>query len=978
MADFLRLAFRHVCCFAVFLAATASQAEPEVRAVSLRGLQIGGTTTIRVDGTGLLPQPQLALSVPIAKQVVKPGATATRVEFEVTLDENTEPGLVNLWLTSGEGVSQPTVIAIDRLSELLFAPELKALPVALHGAVRGSARMRTTFAARKDQAVLVEVEAQRLGGKLRPVLHIYNEENRQLAWTLPSPSLRGDARLTFTPPADGNYTVELHDLEYAAPAPNFFRLKIGNWEYADLVFPPAVQAGTKRTLTLISGSANGQTIEYSAPENDSESVRSAPWKNIATSAGFRPPVVISSYPEIIESPAKDSPLNLPAIPSGVSGRFLEPGEQDVFQLDVTPGTKLRFEVFADRIGSPIDASLEIQNEKGARLAANDDIAGTPDPRIDYTVPANVKRLRIAVKDTNGRGGPNCIYRIAVTPVPGSGPADFQLQLAQQRQSVASGDRLVVKVTATRTGYRGPIDLKFDSLPEGFQIQGARIADGSSATLMTLHGAGAGLSSTLTKLRGMATIDGRRVERLATVSTHVVGKIQPWLSHEIGLATTSPAASGFKADWGTIGLDTKLVLSDKLELPVKVARPPGFDGPVRLMLQTSQLPVMAGNRVDANRTLRSLTNAPIELAADANAQKAWDAKIAADKVVADVIKAQAMVSATGKQEVATAAAAAKKAAAELASLKVQSTKVTAVAKAAGDADAAAQKTLVDATARMKATAKAADEADAAKLEKVARAAVSAAAAAKAAADQKAATAKTLATASAAAKTAADAVANAEKVSTQAAAALKAAMDITLKANAAEAAKVKEATAKQTAAVQVAKNASALARNEGTFSIFVPAELKESGYEFALQAELLSRDKRTVVARSFTSLRRFGKHIPLSVSLAADSLVSKIDPKAGATVSIAGKIERHPGTNQDVTVTLSGLPGGVAVPKAVVKTGQTDFKLDVKFPANFKPAEINTIRVFATGKFLANSPLPVRSEDTAVSVKLEAAVPPAKAS
>ncbi len=978
MCRSLSTPIRFVACATAFLVASAAQAEPEVRAVSLRGLQIGGTTTIRIDGSGLLPKPQLAMSVPIAKQVVKPGATPTRVEFEVTLDGSVEPGLFKLWLAGGEGVSQPTVIAAARLPDLPFATEVKSLPAALHGAIGGSARMRTTIAAKKDQPILIEVEAQRLGGKLRPVLHIYDVENRQLAWKLPSPSLRGDARLSFTPPADGNYTVELHDLEYAAPAPNFFRLKIGNWEYADQVFPPAVQAGTKQTLTLIGGSGDGQKIEFAASAIDSEPVRSAPWKNTAASAGFRPPVLISRFPEIIESPAKDSPNKLPAIPSGVSGRLLQPGEQDVFQLDVTPGAKLRFEVFADRIGSPIDASLEIQNEKGARLAANDDIAGTPDPRVDYTVPANVKLLQFAVKDANGRSGPNCIYRIAVTSAPGSGPPDFQLQLAQQRQSVSAGDRLVVKVTASRTGYTGPIDLKFDLLPEGVQLQGARIAEGASATLMTLHGAGAGLSHTLTKLRGVATIDGRRVERIATASNHVIGKLQPWLGGEVGLAVTSPSPSGFKADWGTVGLDTKLVLSDKLKLPVNVIRLPGFDGPVRLTLETSQLPVKAGNNVDANRTLRSLTNAPIELAADANAQKAWDVKLAADKVVADATKAQATVVAAGKQAVATADVAAKKAIAQLTVLNEQSTRATATAKAAGDADAAARKTLTEATGKVKAAAKAADEADATRLGEAAKVAAAAASAAKTAADQKAATAKTLATAAAAAKTAADAVTSAEKASTQAAAVHKAAMAAAAKANAAEAAKVKDATTKQAAGLQAAKNASALAKNEGTFSIFVPAELKESGYEFALKAELLSRDKKTVVTRSFTSLRRFGTHIPISVSLAAESLSAKIDPKAGATVSISGKIERHPGTNQDVTVTLSGLPGGIAVPKAVVKAGQTDFKLDVKFPANFKPAELNSIRVFATGKFLANSPLPVRSEDKAVSIKLEAAAPPAKAS
>ena len=50
-------------------------------------------------------------------------------------------------------------------------------------------------------------------------------------------ALRGDTRLEAKLPADGEYRLQFHDLQYAAAAPSHFRLKIGHWSYADLAFP---------------------------------------------------------------------------------------------------------------------------------------------------------------------------------------------------------------------------------------------------------------------------------------------------------------------------------------------------------------------------------------------------------------------------------------------------------------------------------------------------------------------------------------------------------------------------------------------------------------------------------------------------------------------------------------------------------------------------------------------------------------------
>lgn len=952
------------------------QAAPEIRTVSVRGLQIDGTTTVRVDGTGLLPNPQLVLSVPIAKQLVKTGATATRVELDVTLAGDIDPGIYNLWLACDDGVSAPAVIAVDGLPQVPFAAEAESLPVAMHGVISGSNRMRTSFAAKAGETVLIEVEAQRLGGKLRPVLHIFDAENQQLGWTLPSPSLRGDARLSFTAPSDGTYTIELHDLQYAAPAPNHFRLKIGSWQYADQVFPPAVQAGTESSVSLIGGQTE-TAVPFRSPATPASDLVSAPWSDRGTSAGFRPSLLVSPIPEFVEARTEAQPQSFATIPAAMSGRLIEAGEIDRYVVPVTAGAKLRFEIFADRIGSPIDAVLELQNDKGGRLSLNDDAAGSPDSRIDYTIPANVTSVVVAVKDANGRGGSDCIYRVAVTSLDtAESRPDFRLSLAQPRHSVAAGNRTVIKVEATRTNYDGPIELKFETPLDGVALQDTTIPAGANATLITVSGGTAGLSRVLTSLQGTARIGDAVVQRRAVAANHVLAKLQPWLGEEIGMAVTPASATGFQSDWGNAEAELRLALGSKLDVPVSVVRPPGFDGPVRLTLETGQKPVRASNnQVDNNRTLRSETNKPLELAADANAQKAWDAKLAADKVLTDAKTAQAKTAEAGEKATAPLAAALKTATADLTAARTRAEKPLATVKAAAESDEQAQKALAAATAASQATAdavtKAADS-DPQKLTAAAKAAADAAAAAKVAANRKAETGNALVVATTAAKPLTDAVAAAQKVVSDAEAKLKVAMAAAAKADESATAQVKNAETKLATAIQAAEAASAAAKNDGVFSIFVPADLKGTQYQFALRSELLSRDKKTVIDLTYTPVRVIQTMNPLVVNVVvSEKLTGVIDPKAGATITISGQLERLVEIKQDVTVSVAGLPKGIAVPKVVVKPDQNEFKLEAKFPATFKPAEIEGVKVFATAKVRPNAPIDVRSVEVPVTISLTAA-------
>ncbi len=204
-----------ICCSSLLHAA-----EPTLRNLNVRGLQIGGTTTITVEGDDLGKAPRLLLPLR-AKQKLKPGNTDKQASFDVVFENEVTPGYYHLRIVTDDGVSLPLVIAVDRLRQMPFAASVDQQPVALHGSVNGSSTVATKFQGKAGQKVMIEVEAQRLGGKLRPIMHLVGPKKLQLAWAWGTPALFGDARLEATLPEDGAYAIAIHDAEYAAACVSF-------------------------------------------------------------------------------------------------------------------------------------------------------------------------------------------------------------------------------------------------------------------------------------------------------------------------------------------------------------------------------------------------------------------------------------------------------------------------------------------------------------------------------------------------------------------------------------------------------------------------------------------------------------------------------------------------------------------------------------------------------------------------------------
>jgi hypothetical protein len=594
--------------FLLCLASVVGAVEPSLRTLNIRGLQIGGTTEITCDGDDLTTSPRLLLPF-AAQQQLKEGATEKKATFAVTLGNEVEPGYYQLRIATSGGVTLPVVIGVDRLSQIVAPKLIEQLPVAVHGTVSGSTATETRFKGKQGEAVTIEIEAQRMGSKLRPVIHLLDPKGKQLAWTWPKPELFGDARLEATLPNDGEYVITCHDLEYAAPNPSFYRLRIGKWTRVEQAFPAVIAVGEQRPVELLT--SNGPIQQTAGPAEGPVAKLQPPSPDFS---GPRPFLRLSSNRELLEETAAAGEQSLAAGPLGISGKLNEPNQEDRYKLAVNAGDKLRLEVFAQRYGSPIDLALVIRNEQGGEVARGEDSPGSVDPLLDYTVPEKITSLQICVADSQGRGGPLAAYHLNVRNQESSA-ADFRLLTNLERAAIPKGGRWILPVWLDRRGYQGPVELSATGLPAGLSITGNNIHAGSGGALVTVTAddaePAADQLASITQWQGK-TVEGK--QKSIIVKNHELETLQPWLAEEIALSRVNSPAADFTIDWRDLPESAALQPTAKLALPIRLTRVEDKTA-VRLSLLTNQLVTLVNNQPDPKTTIR--VEKAVELGAKQN-------------------------------------------------------------------------------------------------------------------------------------------------------------------------------------------------------------------------------------------------------------------------------------------------------------------------------------------------------------------------
>ena len=451
----LRVGHSQLACLLVIVlgASSPSRATPEIERLSPRGLRIGQWTRLVIEGKQLDDAVQLFVSEIGLLTPKVHEQTSSRLVLDVRLPGDTAPGIYPCRLRSASGISRPVMIGVDDLKQQSIDQPVESLPVALHGELSGDRIHKVEFAGQEGQPLVVELEGQRLGSNTRPLIRLFSPSGKHLAFARANRLLGNDARIEVILPESGTYRIELHDVVYKGPSPGNFRLKIGNLKYADGVFPPVIDHSVHHTVQFVSTNLTEQA-RLARPPFGPDVVR-VPWpSDDAVYSGAQPRVRVApaGFTEFVEGELTSEPLSLP--PVGISGRILKPGEKDQFTVSVQPGSKLRCELFADRLDMTLDAVLVVRRPDGQELARADDQPGTSDPGLDLDIPDGVDKVQIEVSSISRQSGPNTIYRLVVTPR----ETNWDVTAPFSELSLPAGSRRVVAARIDRKGSQ-PLELQ---------------------------------------------------------------------------------------------------------------------------------------------------------------------------------------------------------------------------------------------------------------------------------------------------------------------------------------------------------------------------------------------------------------------------------------------------------------------------------------------------------------------------------------
>ena len=168
-------------------------------------------------------------------------------------------------------------------------------------------------------------------------------------------------------------------------------------------------------------------------------------------------------------------------PVNINGRIAEPEDSDTYTFQANSGQRLIFEVFAQRLGSPLDCLLQLSDEQGTLLKFSDDAAGS-DARLEFTFDRK-GRYFISIREINRGGRPDAAYRLSIrTPQP-----DFSVRVSPDNPRVYAGNSVPLSLNLNAVdGFSGPLLLHLEDVPDSFRLEPYSLLPMRNSSLVTLH------------------------------------------------------------------------------------------------------------------------------------------------------------------------------------------------------------------------------------------------------------------------------------------------------------------------------------------------------------------------------------------------------------------------------------------------------------------------------------------------------------
>jgi hypothetical protein len=391
---------------------------------------------------------------------------------------------------------------------------LLAIPITVSGRLLKNEEVdRYRFTAKKAGPVTCELTARRLGSNFNGVIEVYDSQGKRIAESVDTEG--NDPVLTFAVLAGADYVVSVRDIDHAGDRSFTYRLAITQAPRVVATLPAAGKRGETREVEfigigIVTGGAAVESVKKSVVFPASEGEDSFAYK-LETPWGVAPHTFqLGDLPEAVAPPGSQTvPLS---VPGAITGVLDKPHGEVKFAVQWKKGERWSIAAEARRSGSPLDMTLRVLGPDGKQLAMNDDLPGTTDAGLEFTVPAD-GMYQIVVGDVSGANSRASIFRLAVrTPVDG-----FSLHIPTQKLSVPSGAKTPLTVKATRTGnFKGPITLTLSGLPAGVSVPPALVIPPEKAELaITLDvAADAAVTASLVTVTGSADVGGKPMTKVA--------------------------------------------------------------------------------------------------------------------------------------------------------------------------------------------------------------------------------------------------------------------------------------------------------------------------------------------------------------------------------------------------------------------------------------------------------------------------------
>jgi len=523
---------------------------PTIREMSPPGAERGKTVKIVLRGEGLTNTAKILSEIP---------GTITRLTgedfaFLAEIAPDAAVGLYPVRLLNEDGLSNLVLFSVGRLPETVETKETRektnntresaqpiTTPVTVNATLDGPDIDYFAIDIRAPRKLVVEIDARRAGSAIDPAFEIEDVAGKTIAKADDSPGCGVDARAQVTFAKAGRYYIRVHDSKYSDQAANFYRLKIGEWTFADTMYPIGAPRGSEAEVTLLGGNLpKPVAVKVRVPEGATHA--SVPLEGSAS-----------------------LPLSLVAAePDWKDAKFEKSKTAATFPLAVKPGESWVVEAFGRAAGATLaDPIVTVYGPDKKKIAGRIDFA-SPHQAVPFAVPEKVTEVTVAIEDLLGRAGPEYAYRYRISKA----PADFVASVGTPFVNVPAGGTAIVPLVIERRGYDGPLKISISDIPPGIRVAGGNIPSEAAAQIFNDINAGFRTSRGMLTLTADPGIDPRSSElKLVAVAETPEGRIvKDVRGPGISVGVRGLRQSAVTAPW----LGLRLPFATARPLPVSIA------------------------------------------------------------------------------------------------------------------------------------------------------------------------------------------------------------------------------------------------------------------------------------------------------------------------------------------------------------------------------------------------------------------------